>query len=280
MKGELTTTRANVFLLDTDRERYNWMREPNYHVCVNLDEIVEATLHASAITLWISCRPEMTDLMLNASHRIRPISRLGRSLGNLLMLQPPTRLSTFFPLEGYFRRVAGCQAGGILPMEELVEVIQAPKEVSRDLFIGGSVDVETGTLALIRGNLQTVTVPISMFQRTDDGITPDPTHFAISDYGHVIHLGEYEVAADSILYQIDSKYRRRVNEKRRIEDQGFGASLRRLRRAKGLGRGDFAPLSPKTIARIERGEISKPHGDTLSTLAVRLQVKADDIQTY
>ena len=179
-----------------------------------------------------------------------------------------------------FSRVAGGQVGSFLPLEELIEVLAAPAAESQDLFLGGTVDLVTQNLALVRGNFKPVTVPLSMFQPTDTGVVPDPSRFCVSDYGHVIHLGDFEIAADAILYEVDPHFRRRVNALRRSEEQGFGASLRRLRIARGFRQGDFPPISSKTIARIERGEIEKPHRETLEVLSSRLGVTPESIETY
>jgi hypothetical protein len=47
-----------------------------------------------------------------------------------------------------------------------------------------------------------------------------------------------------------------------------------------LKRSDFPSLSAKTIARIERNEIDKPHGTTLAAIADRLGVAPDEIGDY
>jgi hypothetical protein len=275
-----TTNKMNIVLLDRDRTHSERLSQLNGRVCVTMDEIVEAVSQANVYSIWISCLDEMTDVFLHVAQRIGPVSKLNRSLGHYLMLQPPSRSSSIFSLEGMFSRVAGGQVDGFLPFEELIEILAAPKAESQDLFLGGTVDILTQNLALVRGNFRTVTVPLSMFHPTDTGLAPDPSKFSVSDYGHVIHLGDYEIAADAILYEVDPHYRRKVNAQRRSEDQGFGASLRRLRLARGLSRSDFRPLSSKTIARIERGEIEKPHCETLEVLASKLGVAPESIATY
>jgi hypothetical protein len=272
--------RTSIFLLDRDKTRSEHLSRFNGRVCVTVEDIVEATSQANIYSVWISCVPEMTDTFLLATHRIRPVSKLNRALGNYLMLQPPSRAAALFSLDGMFSRVAGGQLGGFLPLEELIEVLAAPATESQDRFLGGMVDLVSQNLALVRGNFKPVTVPLSMFQPTDTGVVPDPSRFAVSDYGHVIHLGDYEIAADAILYEVDPHFRRRVNALRRSEEQGFGASLRRLRIARGLRQSDFPPISSKTIARIERGEIDKPHCETLEVLSSRLGVSPDSIETY
>jgi transcriptional regulator with XRE-family HTH domain len=53
-----------------------------------------------------------------------------------------------------------------------------------------------------------------------------------------------------------------------------------LRILRGLRQSDFTPLPAKTIARIERGEVAKPHGPTLVRIAERLGVGAGEIESY
>ena len=53
-----------------------------------------------------------------------------------------------------------------------------------------------------------------------------------------------------------------------------------LRVQKGLGRGDFPGITEKEVARLERGEVKKPHAGTLEALAERLGVAPDEIATY
>jgi transcriptional regulator with XRE-family HTH domain len=64
------------------------------------------------------------------------------------------------------------------------------------------------------------------------------------------------------------------------KEQSFGASLRRLRIQRGLKREDFSPLTAKTLARIERGEVQKPRGKWLLVIAEKLQVDPDQIENY
>ncbi len=134
----MTTTmnKMNIFLLDRDKTRSEHLSRFNGRVCVTLEDIVEATSQANIYSIWISCLAEMTDKFLQATHSIRPVSKLNRTLGNYLMLQPPARISTFFSLDGMFSRVAGGQVGGFLPLEELIEVLAAPAAESQDLFLG------------------------------------------------------------------------------------------------------------------------------------------------
>lgn len=229
---------------------------------------------------WISTTTEHTqDLLRAASTFLASHHGTKRVFGDLLMLQSP-RAESLPAIRTFFRRVVG-EVGAVklLPPDELAEVLVAPKDEARDVFIGGLYDPATETVSLIRGNLETVVVPLSLF-RASGTASPDPTMFAVTDYGHTSNLGAYEASADAVLYEVDPDYRRRIHAKRRQEEKGFGPSLRRLRLQRGLKRTDFPSVSPKTIARIERGETGKPHGKTLKALASYLDVKPDEIETY
>ena len=165
----------------------------------------------------------------------------------------------------------------MLPTQHLMEVLSSTNMA--DLFVGGIVDEKSGTLALTRGDLTTLTLPLSMFP-ADGPYAPDFGRFAVDDFGYTIRFGDFEASAHSVLYRVDPAYRCRANKRRLAEDKGFGPSLRRLRILRRLSRNAFPGISPKTIARIERKETEKPHGRTLDTLSKVLGVASEDIETY
>src|ERR1035437_5732277 len=133
---------------------------------------------------------------------------------------------------------------------------------------------------LLRGNLQAVVAPFSLFPKSGDGTAADFAMLRLTDYGWTIALGEYEAAADAILYELDPDYRSRLKKQRRQSERTFGAALMRLRKQRRLKRSDFAPVSSKEIARIERNEVEKPHAKTLEAIALRLGVRPEDIDGY
>jgi len=147
-------------------------------------------------------------------------------------------------------------------------------------LIGGSVDLKAKTLMLLRGDITPAVVPFTIFAKSGDGIAPDFTRFGLTDYGRTITLGAYEASADAVLYELDPLYRRSLKKRRRQSERTFGASLMRLRKQRRLKRSDFAPLSPKEIARLERNEIGKPHAKTLAVIAEKLEVAAEEIESY
>jgi hypothetical protein len=158
-------------------------------------------------------------------------------------------------------------------------VLVAPDEEARELFIGGWTHLDSGFLALVRGDLRTILAPFSMFAAARDA-KPNFRELAFEDHGHTVCLGDYEASADSILYELDADYRRSLNARRRASEQGFGPALRRLRKQRGLSRADFPGLSEKTLARIERGEIERPHPRTIAVLEKRLGMTRDEIASF
>ncbi len=163
-------------------------------------------------------------------------------------------------------------------MAELAEVLT--EERRGDFFIGGYADVTNEAVTLVRGDLRRLSVPLSMFVASGSGAVPDPSRLAIIDGGNTVQLGDYEAAADAILYEADPDYRSSILAKRRADDTTFGACLRRLRFLRGLRQSDFGDVAAKTIARIERGATAAPHGRTLNLIAERLAVEPGEITSY
>ncbi|HEX8692176.1 MAG TPA: helix-turn-helix domain-containing protein [Longimicrobium sp.] len=213
--------------------------------------------------------------------QLRPLAEEGRSL------RPNHRLLLLSEVEGPARdllhllfRVVVAPGDGVrlLPPDELQEVLAAPNR--GDYFIGGQVEPCTETVILYRGNLEPVVVPFSWFDRRAPVPPPDFHDFEVTDYGLTVRLGTYEAATDAVLYMFDADYRRRAKERQLEQDDSFGACLRRLRLMKEVSRDDFPGVSEKQIARIERGEIERPHRKTLRLIAERLGVEPGDISTY
>ena len=187
--------------------------------------------------------------------------------------------STRQVLSAYFRYVLTARDSlFLLDSPELIEVLSTDQK--QDLFIGGTVDVEEQAVVLYRGNLDPLVVPLAWFAAGKSSPTADPAQFSVEDSGQTIRLGEFEAAADAILYEFDREYRARRRREALESDDSFGASLRRLRLQKGLSREDFAGVAAKTIARIERNEIQSPHEGTLATIAARLGVAKEELGTF
>ncbi len=162
-----------------------------------------------------------------------------------------------------------------LPTDQVREVLAQIER--RDLFIAGNMNKKEGTLTLVRGNMETITIPLNLFRKSGK-LTPDFGRFELDDYGNTLRFGEYEASSDFVLWEVDPQYRERVKTRER-QPSGLGASLRRLRIQRGFSEADFG-VSPQTILRIERGEVSKPHRRTLDLIARTLRVSLDEIESY
>jgi lambda repressor-like predicted transcriptional regulator len=275
--GKVVKKPKRLVVLDLDRIRFPGLQVRGAVLCQGREEIARRMRRASPRTFWISTKQQATDDLLRSAPQCR--YRRG-PISGLVTLEPP-RPNSIPGLNSCFRHLAGAAPDSkLLPLEELLDVLSAPQGEAAGLFIAAVADPQSQTLALTRGNFKTVTVPFSMFPPSGTGIQPDFGRLSLTDYGQTVRLGDYEAAADAILYEADPEYRRKTRKKLRAEEKTFGASLRRLRIQKGLSRSDFATLSSKTIARIERNEVEKPHGETLRTIADRLGVEPDEIESY
>jgi len=229
---------------------------------------------ASRKTVIVSANQKSTENLLKAGLQLWR----DRRMGELVTLEAP-RPASVPALSALFERHIGASPGyAWLPVPELMTVISS--ENASDRFIGGAADSALETLTLVRGDRSTHVVPFSYFAPAGDGTRPEFDKLSFGDYGLTVGLGASEASSDGILYEFDAAYRQRLNKQRRQSERTFGAALRRLRLQRGLKQSDFAPLTTKTIARIERNEVSRPHGKTLEVLARRLGVSADQIESY
>jgi hypothetical protein len=273
MKTILETEPSFIFL-GSQKGLFKEPLPPHVSVCQDRSEVEAAVISAGKRVTWISFTRQFTDILLEKAVAIR--SGLGGA--HLITLAPP-RSESIPALLGLFNPVFGLVEGfRWLPKEELVEVIA--RHDAADRFIGGNVDPKTKSLTLLRGDIEAVVAPLTMFEASGDGTIPDFTRLRLTDYGRTVALGDYEVSADAILYELDTDYRRRLKKQRRQNENTFGASLLRLRKQRRLKRSDFAPISAKEIARLERNEVRKPHAKTLEVVAARLSVRPGEIETY
>lgn len=282
-KGHIVASRATsprFILVGLPTKWRTVFAKKHYVACKSQTQMSEVARRANKESLWIASRSETIDQLIRAMREF-VVERSGRrtGLGKLLMLDAP-RTRTLGILHGFFEVVVGADSSfKSLPPDQLAQVLSAPKERLRDLFIGGLVDTRSQVLALVRGDLSRVAVPLSIF-RASGTSKPDFGRFEVDDYGQTIRFGTYEAGADFVLYALDPEFRTRINAKRREREMGFGPSLRRLRTLRKIGRDEFDGITAKTIARIERGEIKKPRGGTLKVICKILGVEAEEIGTY
>jgi len=270
--GKPNSSKWQLYLLGRGKRRHAAFH--SLHPCAvsTISDVRESVSQAPSNSLWISYSCELTDELVRTATK-RP-TRLGAGvfLHSLETYAIPS-------LSSVFNRIAYSNNGGFLADKELAEVLAANN--AGELLIGGVVDPGSETITFWRGNLEPLTVPFSAFQPSGTGTRPNFDDFEIIDTGQTVRLGDYEAAVDAILYEYDPLYRRELNARRRAEERTFGASLRRLRIQRGLRREDFEPeISAKTIARIEQGKVENIRPKTLATLAQRLNVAPEEIETY
>lgn len=271
VKAKNTPRVGQTFLLDRAKKRRDHFSPLHPKVVSLVSRLQSSVAHATKDSLWISYEQDLTEALL------RSVSWPARPLGTALLLHA-LKPETFTVLASCFSRFAFAMDGSFLPPNELAEVLEADNR--SDLFIGGSIDHSTRTVTLWRGTLEPVTVPFSAFEKSGDGIEPDFKKFSIVDYGQTIRLGKYEAATDAVLYEFEPEYRRRKRSERLESEQTLGASIRRLRKQRGLSREDFEPLASKTLARIEQGKVKTIHERTIATIAKVLGVRSDAIKEY
>lgn len=235
-------------------------------------EIRDALKRSGRRAVWVAPSLAAVQLLLAAL--------AGRSKGDqrLLSLEPANGARHSL-LHAIFRVVVSADEGiRLLAVDELADVLGAANR--EDLFVGIAAAPADAAVVLYRGNLEPLIVPLTWFRTRPGGPKPDTGDLAITDSGQTVRLGEYEAAVDAILYEFDAAYRRRAKKREMERDDSFGGALRRLRLQKGLSRADFDGLTAKEIARIERGEVKRPHSRTVAILAKRLGVPARELQTY
>jgi hypothetical protein len=176
---------------------------------------------------------------------------------------------------GFSRALMGAKS--MVKFEDLREILS--DEHPEDFCIGAEWERESASVALWRGDLSVLVVPLAAFP-TRGGVAADPSRLSIEDCGQTVRLGEYEASFDALLYERDPLYRRRARKRMILAEKTLGASIRRLRLSRGLARSDFGSLDPKTLARIERGEVDRPQRATLESIAKRLGVSVGEIEEY
>lgn len=209
---------AATFLLDNDSEQDRRRGEP-FSVLhptrlLHYAQIVHAARQAGPGDRWIALHANLAATALRAA--VETNKRLG-----LMLVLAPVKIETATALFSCFRYVViSPRPGSLLPFDELADVLVADNKDG--LFLGGSVDQNSETVTLWRGNGKPLVVPMSSFPPSGDGKKPDFDRFSVSDYGHTLRFGEYESSADVVLYEHDAEFRAKLNETRRAEEQGFG----------------------------------------------------------
>jgi len=243
--------------------------EPRY--LDSVEDILDALEEEERDSLWLAMHRERLSLLCQALAR-----RPATARGPVLWLQFRTGPEQMAALAAGFSRILP-NPEAALPRAELADVLHA--EHPGDFVVAAHHFAREDQLILWRGDFSTLVVPLSEL-RAYASRRFDPRKLRITDYGQTLAFGAYEASVDAVLYERDPSYRRRANARRRNQDRSFGGCLRRLRIMRGIGRDEFPGLTAKTIARIERGEVQRPHARTLRTIARVLGVRPEEIESY
>ena len=262
---------THVLTLERNRCSEREFRPLEPHYLRSFEEILGALEEGDRDSLWLAVHGELLTLICQAL-----AAASASSQGPTLWLRFRASAEQLGTLSAGFSRVVP-NPKAALTGPELAEVLRA--RYPEDFVVAAHPHPQEDQLTLWRGDFSTLVVPLEGL-REGAGKRLNARRLAIHDYGQTLAFGEYEVSVDAILYERDPAYRRRANARRRDQDGSFGGCLRRLRILRGVGRDQFPGLSEKTIARIERGEVERPHARTLRTLARVLGVKPEEIGSY
>lgn len=264
--------KRSMILLDRRPKRAAAFAGLHPRVVSSVTDLPNSIVHATKDSVLVSYASDLTHALVKRAASVPSTLGLGLFIHSLDIKSIPV-------LSSLFRRIAFTVDGSFIPAEELAEVLDA--ENCSDHLIGGFANKANKTITFWRGNLESLTVPFSSFEKSGDGTEPNFDAFSVIDCGQTVKLGDYEAAVDAILYEFAPDFRRAVSKKRLKEDRSFGAALRRLRKQRGLRREDFEPdVAAKTVARIEQGKVTRIQTATLDALAKHLAVDAEEIGTF
>ena len=259
-----------VYLIDSGERSETLAFRPLHpkHLKTKVD-LERAVERSEREDLWIARGSQITKFL-------HDVNFAPRKAPELIVLGDVSQ-SRIEILRNFFKRLI-YQEEIKLPFAQLAEVMAARHR--SDLLIGGTIDQAGGWALFYRGDFSVVVVPLSAFPKSGDGNRPDFSRFAIEDHGQTVRFGEYEAAAEAILYEFDAEFRKRYRKNLVKTEKGLGPSIRRLRLQKGLRQTDFADVDEKEIRRIEAGEVKKPHQSTLQKIAAKLDVNVEELGTF
>lgn len=267
--------KAYLLTEDLDKKNSKDIAKKNAKV-IHSSKFISELLKSSAETVWVTDHSEIIEAALKRSDLFKVQENLRKKTNILIFgVQNFSLEST---LASLFKKAFILPELKCLSVEETLEVLSADSPA--DLVIGGVINSHLKTLVLTRGDLRTLVVPLSTFRPSGDGIKPDFSNFKIVDGGQTLQFGDYEASLDSVLYEYDPEYRKKLKKQRAKNEKTFAACLKRLRLQKGFLQSDFPGVDEKVIGRIEREEVKRPRASTLKKIAFVLGVKPEDIMNY
>ncbi len=250
---------------------------PRTNKVVNWKDFAKSAIETREQSQWVMDGSELLKKFFNSLDEsfFKQQAEIRKRVRLILLAEASLEIQRL--LKALFKEAIILSEKTSLPLKELLYVLNGKN--SEFYVIGGQIDEMTQTVTLIRGNLESIVIPFSIFRPSGNGTKPNFSKFLIEDYGQTLKFGEYEASVDSILYEFDPNYRREKRKELIKKDRGFGACLRRLRLQRGLRQTDFKDIGEKEIGRIERGEV-KARKTTLEKISKILDVKLEEIKSY
>src|SRR5690606_35024366 len=118
---------SQMFLLDRAKKRSSCFASLHPRVVSSVTELRDSVAHASGDSLWVSYASDLTDALVKSDSLGTP-SLVFRLFVHALDDNTIPALSSFF------RRFAFTPAGGFIPAEELIKVLETDKRFY--LYIG------------------------------------------------------------------------------------------------------------------------------------------------
>ncbi|MCK6481052.1 MAG: helix-turn-helix domain-containing protein [Planctomycetes bacterium] len=193
-----------------------------------------------------------------------------------LLLRGRAAPSLVSALSGRFLRVIA-DPDAVLEGEDLLAALTS--DHPEDLCVAAGLLPGGEELVLWRGDFRPLFVTLREFRGPAAGV-PDPRRIRLLDCGQTVALGRFQAAFSALLYEKDPDYRRRARRRARDEDRSYGGSIRRLRLQRGRTRGEIPGVASRTVARIEKGFVRRPHRATLAALAAALGVAVEELGTF
>ncbi len=250
---------------------------PKTNKVVNWKDFAKSAIETREQSQWVMDGSELLKKFFNSldENFFKQQAEIRKRVRIILLAEASLEIQRI--LEALFKEAIILSEKTSLPLNELLYVLNGKNP--EFYVIGGQIDEMTQTVTLIRGNLESIVVPFSVFHPSGNEIKPDYSKFSIEDYGQTLKFGEYEASVDSILYEFDPIYRREKRKELIKKDRSFGACLRRLRLQKGIRQTDFKDIGEKELGRIEKGEV-KPRKTTLEKISKILGVSLEEIKSY
>jgi transcriptional regulator with XRE-family HTH domain len=144
-------------------------------------------------------------------------------------------------------------------------------------LLGAVPDAALAAVTLYRADLSSLCVAADWFTQGGENVITDISALRLEEDGTMVHLGSRRWPAHQVIAAFDSNFRRRLRRLELTQNDTLGGLVRRTRKERRLAREEFPGIDAKTIARIERNEITRPQRETLRLIAQTLGLPIEQL---